>query len=454
MKILKKAQIAGAVMLAVAGITANTVQADSLLAPLVVDDSTWDTYFALKLGGKKGGDQPLGTIHYTWIQKGTEWVHLMTDYVDLGSSHLDDDNVYYGKKACRMYDNWGVGTENDLAFQSVAARSGYPNDGREGWVGNVYSSNDGTIVNGYNNGASVAIPPKVVEGKTYNALGQGRFAGMAVIDYDPGVDYSGLGSKAPEGNFAGFAYVVNPTLNLMLDYKMLNNHHRAKSGDFSIQFISKHVVDLMWLPDNEHAWGTMPGNKIIDQYGVVGGGSLYRNNTTNWYAAVTGPDMTKHTDAQGHYNSIYGLQVVLSSNTFGGGNVVNERPDLKLEDSPTKGFAQAYDNDEHPLSGSPELKITCVGMFQRDQFLTEPQAEGANGGWARRSIIPLVDQFAGANTPKIATGAIIYRGDTFLPDNHDQDWAHVGIGAGLQMTFQIETSGHLNTHANHANRPY
>jgi len=440
MKIFKKAQIAGAVMLATAGIAVSTAQADSLLAPLVVDDSTWDTYFALKQQANSAG------IHYTWIQKGTEWVHLMTDYVDLKAGP-DNDDVAYGPRPCTMYDNVGVGSPNDLIFQDA--------NGINGAIINV-SAADVSVPNGYNNG--IAIGP----------AGLGAFAGMAVISDMANLAAPGTGSSAPEGNFSGFAYVVNPGLNLLLDYKLLNNHHRAEDGDFSIQFISKHVVDLMWLPDNTVDFTPLdipivrPGpqnpsapatNQIVDQFGIVGGGSLNKNHTTNWYAAVTGPDMSKHTSAQGGYNSVYGLQVTLGVNPFGGGLVVNERPGLPLESDPTSGFAQAYDNDENPLSGAPDFTITCAGMFQRDQFLTGPQSlASSDGGWARRSIIPLTDQFAGANTPKIASGAIIYRGDTFLPGgNMGGNPFQAGYG---QMTLQIETSGHLNTNANHANRPY
>ena len=440
MNIFSKSQLAGAVFLATAGIAAGTAQADSLLAPLVVDDSTWDTYFAFKMQGANGFNlarRPTDKIHYTWIQKGTEWVHLLTDYVDLNGP-ADNDDVAYGPRPCTMYDNYGAGTANDVIFQNA--------QGVSGTIINVGGpAIDNSVPNGYNNG--VPVPVFDANG---NQLGTGAFAGMVVIDDVANVDTTGQGSTAPEGNLSGFAYVVNPTLNLVLDYKLLNNHHRAGSGDFSIQFISKHVVDLMWLPDNGINWNLVPapnnGTTTYDQFNVPGGGTLNRNHTTNWYAAVTGPDMSKHTNAQGGYNSTYGLQVTLGVNPFGAGLVTNERPGLTLESAPTLGFAQAYNNDERGLSGAPDLTITCAGMFQRDQFLTGPQAASSNmGGWARRSVIPLTDQFAGANTPKIAEGAIVYRGDTFLPGN--------GFATG-NMTLQVETGGHLNTNANHVNRAY
>ena len=432
MKFFQKAQIAGAVMLATAGITMSTAQADSLLAPLVVDDTSWDTYFAFKMQGASGFNllgRPTDPIHYTWIQKGTQWAHLMVDYVDLGPTVADNDDVAYGPRPCRMYDNWGRGTANDIVFQS--ARGSTPT-----FVSNfVVTGGDRSRPNGYNNGAAVPAG--------------GNFAGMVVIDDTANTDTAGQGSDAPEGNMSGFAYLVNPGQNLMLDYKLLNNHHRAVSGDFSLGFISKHVVDLMWLPDNTffpNVYGPIPA---IPAPGAGTGGTLNRSHTTNWYAAVTGPDMAKHT---GTYNSTYGLQVVLSSNQRGALNVVNERP-TALESAPTTGFAQAYNNDERALSGDNPLTITCAGMFQRDDFLTGPQANSSrNGGWARRSIIPLNDAFAGANTPKIASGAIVYRGDTFV-NIRDIDGTS-GAGVGGAMTLQVETGGHLNPAANHANRAY
>lgn len=431
-KILNKTRMALAVMCATAGIAASTAQADSLLAPLVVDDSSWDTYFAFKMQGANGFNllgNPADPIHYTWIQKGTQWAHLMVDYVDLGPTVADNDDVAYGPKPCKMFDNFGAGTKNDVIFQS--ARGFTPR-----MVSNFVPVIDGSRPNGYNNNGAVPAG--------------GNFAGMVVIDDTVNTDVTNKGSAAPEGNMSGFAYLVNAGQNLMLDYKLLNNHQRATSGDFSIGFISKHVVDMMWLPDNTffpNAFGPIPAVPAP----IAGtAGTLNLAHTTNWYAAVTGPDMTQDV---GGFNSIYGLQVVLSTNQRGAGLVVNEDPTLALEDAPTSGFAQAYNNDEKALSGDTPLTITCAGMYQRDDFLTGPQANTSRrGGWARRSIIPLTDQFAGANTPKKATGAIVYRGDTFV-DLRDADGTS-GFVPGGAMTFQVETGGHLNPVANHANRPY
>lgn len=434
-KILNKARLAGAVMLATAGMAAGTAQADSLLAPLAVDDTSWNTFFAFKMQGANGfapGNRPTDPIHYTWIQKGTAWQHLMVDFVDLGPTAADNDDVAYGPKPCDTYDNFGRGTANDVVFQR--ARTGSVGGPPAPFVSNNVFINDNSVPNGFDNGTTAAL-----------AAGNSHFAGMVVIDDFLNTDTTGQGSAAPEGNMAGFAYLVNAGANLLLDYKLLNNHQRAVSGDFSIGFISKHVVDLMWVPDNNIGAVLNP---IPNPNGNGSAGTLDTSNTTNWYAAVTGPDMANETNG---YNSVYGLQVVLSTNQRGAGLVVNEVPGLALEDAPTNGFAQAYDNDERALSGDTPLTITCVGAFQRDDFLTGPQAASAtNGGWARRSIIPLTDQFAGANTPKQATGAIVYRGDTFT-NLFDND---VGATGAPSMTLQVETGGHLNPVANHANRPY
>jgi hypothetical protein len=442
--ILKKARLASAVMLATSVMAiGTTAQADSLLAPFVVDDEAWDTYFAFKMQGSSPFSlvgNPTDPIHYTWIQKGTQMAHLFVGFTDRGPTVSDNDDTAYTPRPCTVYDNFGQGTQNDVIFQSARGRM-TSTDPVTGVITNL--SGDPSFVdpaidfftagfwgdrsnpNGYNNGANV---------------GTGTFAGMVVIDDTANTDVSGGDpSLAPEGNMSGFAYVFNVADQDVFSYKLLNNHKSAVSGDMSAGFISKHVVDFMWLPDDT---ATVAGQNRIPtqvQNPPVAGTSnvVYPNMNTYWLAAVTGPDMANHTDG---YNSTYGLQAVFSTNQRGAGLVVNER-DVDLESPPTEGFAQAYNHDESALSGDDPLTITCMGVFQRDSFLTDAQTNSSSiGGWARRSVIPLEDGFADANTPKIAEGAIVYRFDSFFGRS--------------QTTMQVETGGHLNLDANHANRPY
>lgn len=357
---LKKARLVSAVMIATAGMSFGTVaQADSLLAPLVISDAAagFETYFALKMKGSQSFSAGGDNLHYVWIKKGTS----VNDLGSLGTP-------------CLVEDNTGRGSKGDVVYQSVRT------------AGALYTGGFAF------DGSSPA---------TYSA---GDFVGMTVIS-DVSNESDG-GSGTPEGDMSGFGYIVNAALGSYQDYKLLNNHHSAEDGNFKTGFISKHVVDFMWMGSSANA-----GTPI-----------------TGWTMSVTGPDMSKHT---GGYNSTYGLTVKVSQDQRDG------------EDSPENAIAGAYDNDESIVSGDRPMFITCMGTFTKSGFLTPLQnSSSQDGGWTRKSIIPQADAYAGTNTAKVASGALTYRADTAT------------VVPGPSTTLQIETGGHLAPGNNHANRPY
>ena len=246
---------------------------------------------------------------------------------------------------------------------------------------------------------------------------KGNFVGMLVIDDEVNTKKG----HSTEGDSSGFVYIVDSATGLVQDYKMLNNHKSSDSGDFSAGFISKHVVDFAWMS------GSSP---IFPMKGLAPG--------TGWTVAVTGPDMTKHkrigTD---DYNSTYGLTVKISQSQ------------RKGEDSPQAIMGDgALDNDEVVISGDNPLYVTCMATIRRSDILTPLQlASTVNGGWTRKSIIPLPDAYApGTDKAKVAKGAIVYRSDTALVPS--------AKGFVPTTTMQVETGGHLSPKNNHVNRPY
>ena len=343
----------------------TSVQADSLLAPLVINTANYDTYFAFKIKGATNSD----SIHYTWLKKGTTLADL---------SNLE--------KTCLMENNMGKGSKGDMVFQNITGAKQYYN-------GSI--SVDGSSPAGYN---------------------AGDFVGMTVID-----DVSDLneGHSVEGGGSSGFVYIVDRVTGLVQDYKMLNNHKNSKTGDFSTGFISKHVVDFSWMSTSTLA--------------PVAGSAP----STEWFVSVAGPDMSKHA---GTYNSTYGLTVKISQAQRSG------------EDSPQAVMGGgAVNNDEKVISGDKAVNVTCMGRLDPTDILTPSQlVDLSTGGWVRKSIIPLDDMYAGADSsPKIATGAIVYRVDKAIVP---ASLAPNGTFANTSM--QIETGGHLAKSHNHANRPY
>ena len=358
-KISQKINVAGAVFAVLAGASLVTsAQADSLLAPLVVNTTNYETYFAFKMKGATGADG----IHYTWIKKGTVFADL---------ARLN--------KPCIMENNMGKGSKGDMIFQSARGFNRY-----------------------YNN----TVP---ADGSTPAGYNAGNFVGMTVID-----DVANLAKgHSTEGDSSGFAYIVNTATGLVQDYKLLNNHRSSDSGDFGAGFISKHVVDFAWMS------GTNP---FAPAAGLA--------PATGWTVSVTGADMTKHS---GTYNSTYGVAVKISQAQRAG------------EDSPQAIMGGGVvNNDETVISGDKPVTVTCMGSLTRADLLSPLQLAGTvNGGWARKSIVPQTDAYAGTDTPKTAKGAFVFRGDFAIMPN------------GLpNATMQAETGGHLSPGNNHANRPY
>lgn len=195
---MKKARLAGAVMVATIGMAAGTVaQADSLLAPVVISDTAagYETYFAFKMKGAGGANKD--NLHYTWIKKGTS----VTD-------------LFRTSKPCIMENNMGKGSKGDMIYQSVRA------------AGRAYTGDF------------------MIDSSQPAVYGAGNFVGMTVIT-DVANESAG-GSGAPEGDMSGFGYIVNAGIGVYQDYKLLNNHHSAEDGNFGNGFVSKHVIDFMW----------------------------------------------------------------------------------------------------------------------------------------------------------------------------------------------------------------
>ena len=240
MEIFKKAQIAGAVMLATAGVAMSTAQAESLLAPLVVEGTNgWHTYFAFKMGKTATNAAGESKIHYTYLRKN----------VGAGAG-LGIGALSVLDQACEMENNWGKGTPGDIVYQRADAAKQY-------YTGQVAA--DGSVPNGYT---------------------AGPFVGMIVISTDNDQD----------GDMSGFGYLVNAAAGAVLDYKLLNNHHSRTDGDFSIGFISKTAIDYMWLSTNPNGpvnapvtgWTTSVTGPDMAKHGTQADGKEY----SSWYDAT------------------------------------------------------------------------------------------------------------------------------------------------------------------------
>ena len=241
MKIFKKVQTAGAVgvMLVAAGVAMSTAQAESLLAPLVIEGTGgWHTYFAFKMGRTATDSKGNSEIHYTYLRKNVGTA------AGLGVKALLEHD-----QPCEIEDNKGVGSPGDIIYQRA--------DGvKEYYTG--LPATDASSPAGYT---------------------AGPFVGMIVIDTQ----------DTQDGNMSGFGYLVNATGPTILDYKLLNNHHSKDSGDFSIGFISKTAVDFMWLSTNPNGpakapvtgWTLAVTGPDMSKHGTVGGLEY-----SSWYDAT------------------------------------------------------------------------------------------------------------------------------------------------------------------------
>jgi len=377
MKILHKAHIAGAVMLATAGVAVGTAQAESLLAPLIINSSVGDgnplnnieTFLSMRTGSSLTVDEDGNSIHYRWIQKN----HPDTAPAD-GYDDNDDGeilNVLHDlDRSCKMVDSYGKATPRDMIYQSTAGDGDFK----------------ALHANYFNDDSSPSGFP-------------GNFVGMLVVD--------AMGTK--EGNFSGFAYVVNTGEGTLLDYKLLNNHHSTDTGNFAAGFISKKSIDYSWLPTT-----------LVD---------------TQWYTAVTSKTMGEEVEVAGVYDATV---------TIGNAPRV-ELDGTSNQQSPTEiaGGIRVFDHDENHISSAPNFNVTCLGLYDRTKLVDPSQVNfTAGGGWARRSITPV------AGTKIAAKGAITYRWET-------ANDALKGLMNGKNAaTFQVETSGNLSKRKSHANKPY
>ena len=357
MKIFKKAQIATAVFAATAGISVTTAQADSLLAPLVIADTVYETYFNFKVPGATVG--ALGdVIHYTWIKKGT----ALGAMANLGTR-------------CTITNNSGRASSNDMIFQDSRGNTATP----------AGPHNDGSLPNGYN---------------------ATNFVGMAVITDT--TNTPAQHSPVPsEGGMSGFAYIVNTVTGDVQDYKLLNNHRSLVDGDFQSGFTSKKSVDLSWMGSFQGAYLLNPG---------IPGGGFFTGVTaqTGWSAMVTGPDMAQD---GGTFSSVYDVSASFSQNTRTVNGVLDatqDSPQMAMAGYGTKGV---MDNDEGFTSGNVATAVTCMGSFVRANLMdAQLLADTRYGGWTRLSISPQ-DGPTGV-TPHRASGALVYRADQFIMPQH------------------------------------
>lgn len=367
-KINTKVLAASVCLACMSGVT--SVQADSLLAPLVISDiaNGFETTLSYKVRGTGVADHGwarfganennISKLHYIWLQKGST----------IGA-------MFNRTSGCNHVDNNGTVSPWDMVSQTV-------NPALQALAQNPSSDATlGTLAGG-SPGGSVANPAT-------------PFYGMAVLD-----DVASLAANGNvEGNSSGFAYVINYFTGMMLDYKLVNNHKTAASGDFSAGFTRKTSVDLSWNPLNR--------------------------DLTLWLAVATGPGMTAGTGWGGTIN------ISQATNTSLGAQAA---PTV-----PHGGSTGVYDNDEVNLSGDTPLSITCMGMFTRGNFMNSTQLAGTvNGGWTRKSIV-------GSNG---STGGMVYKAELKLIPS---------LLTGSAVTaFQSETSGHLSTSGlgPRPNRPY
>jgi len=196
-----------------AAVLVGSVQAESLLAPLVVSDSSlgFETLFSIKVRGDGTPNQRFAStsdLHYTYLRKGSS----VADMFDL-------------TKGCVHEDGSGTVSAWDVINHTIDP------------VNQILAQPPGD--------ASVPYAPTT------------DFYGMAILD--------DVAAGGVEGDTSGFAYVMNYFTGMMLDYKMLNNHKSTQSGNFRAGFTRKTSVDFSWNPLARDAtvWlGVATGNNM------------------------------------------------------------------------------------------------------------------------------------------------------------------------------------------------
>ncbi len=443
----------GAVAAAVAGslMVSGVASADSVLAPLVVGidggvgAAGVQTYLSIKARGNgtvnaRMASSSLTDLHYVWFKKGTTVASLF----DLSAP-------------CEVSNNNGRISPWDMVFQRTV-----------GSASNDTATTQMNLIGADANNGLTALDASQPNGYT-----AGDFVGFAVITDNANKNANpAVKDLANEGELSGFGYVVDPTNNIVLDYKLLNNHRSKVEGDFSAGFISKKSVDFSWFP----------------------AGMAF----TQWLTVATGEDMLKADSGAGSYDAT----VYLSQDTASG----SVSPQLPL------GGSGVYNNDETVTSGAKNVRVTCMGVLTKSNILSTLQAaDTINGGWKRMSIqnsaVRATDVGAASSTAttQVASGAIIYKAEvidfTAAPNGFVSSEAVTrgssrlaALGApssatgmfgvkggkspltnkvngsdaelydtvaaapnfpGLVFTFQPETSGHLSASPEpHPNRPY
>ncbi len=164
-----------------------------------------------------------------------------------------------------------------------------------------------------------------------------------------------------EGNFSGFAYVVDLNRGDVIDYKLLNNPRSTRSGDFAA--LAKIVVDFSWQP-------------------------TFVVPDTQWLVLAVGPAMTN----QGGWNG----SVLITQDGFA------QQP---------FGEFGVYDNDERVWSGAADKGVGCQAIITRSDLMTDDQEIATvDGGWTRKAIQP-----TNSNT----TGALVYKIEALFAGSND-----------------------------------
>lgn len=388
----------GAVAAAVAGslMISGVAGADSVLAPLVIGldgggaNAGVQTYFSIKARGTGAVNNRMASttdLHYVWFKKnpaGTTGSVAMASLFDLNQT-------------CEVSNNNGRVSPWDMVFQravgSVAA--GAPT------ASTTQMNLLGVTAPGANDALDASQP---------NGYTAGDFVGFVVITDKANVNTNpAVKDLANEGELSGFGYVVDPTNNIVLDYKLLNNHRSKVEGDFSAGFIAKKSVDFSWFPE--------------------------QMAFTQWLAVATGEDMLKADSGAGTYDA-----TVLFSQDALSGSVSPQLP---------TGGSGVYNNDEKVTSGGVNVRVTCMGVLNKNNIMSTLQlADTVNGGWKRMSIQNSATRNTAtgtANTTQVASGAIVYKAEmmSFVPAPTGFVSPEIlrATAPGLAAVSQVQTGG-------------
>lgn len=359
----------GAVAAAVAGslMVSGLASADSVLAPLVIGLNNplgggVQTYFSIKMRGNgtvDSGGSASSKLHYRYFRKGTSLASLR-DF----------------STPCQVSNNRGTGSAWDMIYQrAVKANGTLPNF-------DLLGAEDLSTPNGYSNAGG-------------NFVGFMTISDEANLQADPNVK-----DLANEGELSGFAYVVDPTNNLVLDYKLINNHRSKVDNVFNNGFIAKNSVDFSWLP-----------RRIA--------------RSTQWLVLAVNDDMKL---AEQTSNGQYDATVFISQDTPAGG----VSPSLPSSKNPLVLEGGVYNNDETVASGPKSTYVTCMGLMTKSDVMQDSQVNATlNGGWKRMAITGSSKRAGDAagltasstDAKMSAKGALVYKAEvlTFAQGN--------GVGA-------------------------